>query len=166
MTARFCLLGLVVGLGLDVPEDRAQADWLEAGREWAQSRLIEFEARLAPSVEIVHEPGQKSEDLAFATLMDEIAAELSQDIASPPAIIPAQAEECELSEIAVAEVDAVAPMVELPENLWAEPAPSADPSEVNEPTDPIRQERFVNAVRLTTEAVQAWLSLVVAEPKR
>lgn len=168
-------MGLVVGFGVEMPAADQSTGWLDAGRDWAQTRLAELEARLAPAVDPVEpEEAPMAGDLSFATLMDEIAAELELEPAiEPPAIeepilaMPEVAPQPAPEAVARSEMAAEL-VLDLPECVWqtegAVEGLAAEVAEAAEPSPP-RSERLAEALRLTSDAVQAWLSLVVVEPQ-
>lgn len=174
MSARLILVGLVVGFGVDLPDSCLRANWLAQSQEWLESRRAEFEARLAIADTATAPSDQPESDLAFSSLMDQIARELEaiEPDDAPPKAVPVAA--IDLPEDVWAEIETPEPIVpasveptsfaslELPESLWAEATPSATTAD-HTPSLAASQ-RFSQALKLTGAAFQAWMSLVVVEP--
>src|SRR5262249_17052965 len=75
MALRFLLVGLVVGLGVDLPSGEEVSAWVRSGRDWIQARVdgvLGAEVATAP----------KSTDAEFSAIVDEMAGAFTADLAS------------------------------------------------------------------------------------
>jgi hypothetical protein len=130
MTARLLLVGIVAGFGIDFPSV-GNHSWTQAVQSWADTRCEEFKLRNSETASPV-ETEDDADDLAFATLMEEIVREIeSTPAASPVEVEEVASEECPSEspglalpllgseEALVIEQPEVAIMAELPAELFA-----------------------------------------------
>lgn len=75
MALRLMLVGLVVGLGVDLPGGEDVASWARSGRDWLQARVDD--ALGGPEV-----ADGAASDAEFAAIVDEMAGTFSADLAS------------------------------------------------------------------------------------
>lgn len=175
MLLRVMLVGLVTSLGLELPTEGDLDAWKQSGRDWCQTRLAEWDARMpADASAFASDPAEiavkapdaaEAKDLAFDLAMgettrsfevDHALLEAARALASlPPAVEDAFDAErtLELGRAAEPLVDALA---------VAEPAaaPELVPSPEVDINAPSRGARLAAAVRLTSQAAHAWASLL------
>ena len=189
MTLRLMLVGLVTGLGLELPSERDLSCWADSGRAWVHARLADLPrvgVEVVQSDDLCGEPESEpaitpaaacsptAADLAFEAASGRVSAEFASDMAATLASAKAAAD----SDATFAEAAAPAAL-DLPageeiapapattvEVAAAEPAvpPSADDETCGgvafEDEAPSRADRLSSAVRITREAVQAWSDLI------
>lgn len=175
MTLRIMLVSLVTSLGLELPSGADVSSWAEAQSTWVRAAMLDRSAtgdEAPPALARVadrHQAGETSEapatacpkadhsDAAFEAATGAMAADLASDLlASQPEEAPAIDEAgsaLALETPSPAEDDSVGCLAnaeagdEMDEIIVeAEPAPKVD--------------RVSSAVRLTREAVQAWVDLL------
>ena len=169
MGLRIMLLGLVVGMGVELPSADRFESWASQGRQFATSVWTEVQA-LRNGTEASPEAAKiearqlaAKADRTFDAAMDAVATEIAADLA-----LIAKANDPVRNEIA--EIDAegveapttvdVASDAEFPDGPDAMDVAALD--EVSEP-DADRgedEERLTSAVRLTRDAVGAWIDLL------
>ena len=185
MTLRIMLLGLVASMGIELPSGADVSCWTRSGRDWVAARLVDrsgsgVEADRADvpptdcrqAEEGIESPGvargvEASDDIAFEAVAEGMAADFAADLMamtedgpsseeSPSSLAqteasganPPEAEELASLALPMIEVDAV-----------GEEDPASEAIAETEEV-PSRADRVSSAVRLTREAVQAWVSLV------
>jgi hypothetical protein len=180
MALRTLLLGLVAGMGLEIPSEGDISCWARSGREWAQARLAEpsmprVEADPALAVQSnqpIDSPAavecpEASGDRAFEVASEGMAADFAADMAAIEAPKMAEVEVAPAVGLPVGEeMPGPACLVvvedqEIPSDQAGEIVAGDDPAEVMDGTDgtPSRADRLSSAVRLTGQAVQAWADL-------
>ncbi len=76
MALRFLLVGLVIGLGVELPSGDEIASWVRAGSDWVQARI---DGALGPEALAEAKP---TDDAAFAAIVDEMAGAFASDRAA------------------------------------------------------------------------------------
>lgn len=183
MAFRFILVGVVSCFGLQLPDDASFDGCLSAGRDWIEGRVCELrchdsESSLAPAPAPA-ESTTPADDLAFSTLVEEIVDEFAapavpEVVAPAPAALP-EGEEAPVIALAArpaaeeqvslevgTEIEAIlsrSTLPDLPESVWAEVEPvtvAVEPA----PVETHRAERLSEALKLTGQAMHAWLALI------
>ena len=181
MALRFLLVGLVMGLGVDLPSGDEVAAWARAGGEWLQARLdgafgpeAVAEAAATPDAEfaaIVDRmardfgaeavvDAKPNPDAGFAAIVDRMAESFTADLA--------MAESSTWPRLAVDSIDvsdAPAPGLAFALNQASqseEQIPDSPTPEVAKASDqtPAAEGRLASAVRLTREAASAWMGVL------
>lgn len=175
MALHLLLVGLVIGLGFELPKGDEVAAWAYTGTAWLQARV---DGLLAPAAVAEARPDADAE---FAAIVDDMAlafaAEPTPDIVFP-AIVDEMAKSfaADLARIAPAQVDpaprsllAFEPL-EVPDDLESGVAFALNresqgvgltPEPVAlEPHSPAGSERLASAVRLTGQAAAAWMAVL------
>ena len=76
MALRLLLVGLVIGLGVDLPSGDEIATWARAGSDWVQARI---DGAFGPEAVAEATP---TDDAAFAAIVDEMAGTFASDRAA------------------------------------------------------------------------------------
>jgi hypothetical protein len=142
MALRLLLVGVVVGLGVDLPGGAEVASWARTQADWVQAKvdgwLASGEADAA----------ETSADAEFAAIVDGMADDFAADLARAEPAAPGPV-------VAASAPDLPGAGAPGPDSTGAgdmPEVPAADP-------DPAGG-RLASAVRLTREAAAAWFSLV------
>jgi hypothetical protein len=184
MALRFLLVGLVMGLGVDLPSGQEIASWARAGGEWLQARIdgafgpeAVAEAEAAPDAEfaaIVDQMAREfgaeavaeskaNPDTEFAAIVDQMAGSFTADLAMAegpatpqwPAFEPIEVPDDPTPGLAFALNRAS----QAEERIPGPPAPEVATAPITA-QDPAASDRLASAVRLTREAASAWMSLI------
>jgi hypothetical protein len=160
MALRFLLVGLVIGLGVDLPSGEEISSWARAGSDWVRSRLDDV---LGPEAVAGTET---SADPEFAAIVDEMAGAFSADLARVERPVPRVRIAAEAIEVPEDVEPGIAYALNrgsqgeglTPEDVPAEAAkaPALEPETV--PSG--RTARLASAVRLTRQAASAWWAVV------
>jgi hypothetical protein len=175
MALRLLLVGLVVGLGFDLPSGDEVASWAHIGTAWVQARIDGLvgpeaiaEARPDPDAEfaaIVDDmalafAAEPKPDLAFSAIVDDMATSFAADLsrAAPPKVDPAPRRLVDFEPLDVPddlEAGIAFALNRDSQGVGITPEPPAP-----EPTAPGRPERLASAVRLTGQAAAAWMAVL------
>jgi hypothetical protein len=186
MALRLLLVGLVIGMGVELPSGDEVASWAHAGRAWIQARVDGLlgpdalaEVRPDPDAEfaaIVDDmalafAAEPKPDVAFTAIVDDMATSFAADLArvEPPKVEPAPrrlAAAFEPLEVPDDLETGVAFALNresqgvgiVPEPIAPEPAKIAALG--TESTVPSGPERLASAVRLTGQAAAAWMAVL------
>lgn len=170
MGLRIMLLGLVVGMGAELPSADRFESWASQGRQFAASVWGEIQslrngsdASPAEAAQIEARQLAARADRSFEKAMDAVATDFAADLA-----MLAKADEPLKNEIAQLDAEGVeaptavevAADADFPDGPDAMDVASVD--EVSEPDAELDQdeERLTSAVRLTRDAVGAWIDLL------
>ncbi len=176
MALRLFLVSMVAGMGLSLPTARDLEEWNRKGRavwvaglqQWdammpTGSRAFAEETRPAPLVIVTQVPDEPTidliplaEDIQFEAIVEVMASRFSEDLQLLVAAINPE----------LIAVVAEAPELELPSDVFAmdQEAALSSTSQADQitpsPTEPARTERVLQAVRLTKEAISAWVGVL------
>lgn len=155
MALRILLVGLVIGLGVDLPSGAEVAAWARAGDEWVRARLdgvfgAEEVAEAKPSA-----------DAEFAAVVDEMAGAFTADLAAMER--PASRSRLAFEPIVVS--DDPEPGLGFALNRDAQgrgqdPEPVPAPTVATASPESATASRLASAVRLTREAASAWMTVL------
>ena len=166
MALRVLLVGLVAGMGCELPGGDDLAAWNRAGRAWVEARMadlaaIRCELGAAPAALAEAEPVEPAaiptSDLAFEVVVEGMVSGFAADLAGSP--------EPDAAIVLAPEPEPI-PTVEPTSLAWVDPEPAPAPF-IEEPAPtpaPGRAHQFASAVRLTGEALSAWASLIEGLP--
>ncbi len=175
MALRLLLVGLVIGLGVELPSGDELAAWAQVGTAWVEARV---EGLLGPAAVAENRPDADAE---FAAIVDGMATSFAADTrfdAAFSAIVDNMA--CafigDLARLTPANVEpapqkvAVFEPLDVPDDLEAGVAFALNrdsqgigitPEPITpEPAAPSRPERLASAVRLTGQAAAAWMAVL------
>ena len=155
MALRFLLVGLVIGLGVELPDGDEVVSWARAGGEWLQARIDDaFGADAVAAAET-------TSDAEFAAIVDRMAGAFAADLAL--ADRPAASDRLTFEPIAVP--DDPEPGLAFALNRASQgegviPEPAL-PEVVDAPGSLPAAGRLASAVRLTREAASAWMNVLL-----
>jgi hypothetical protein len=175
MAVRLLLVGLVIGLGLDLPSGDEVASWAHIGASWVQARVDGMlgagavaEAQPDPDAEfaaIVDDmalafAAEPKPDLAFSAIVDDMATSFAADLArvAPPKVDPAPRRLVAFEPLDVPDdldVGIAFALNRDSQGVGISPEPPEP-----EPKAPGGPERLASAVRLTGQAAAAWMAVL------
>ncbi|HEY2155221.1 MAG TPA: hypothetical protein VGH33_06295 [Isosphaeraceae bacterium] len=185
MAVRLLLVGLVIGLGFDLPSGDEVASWAVAGTAWVQARVDGLlgpeavaEPRPAPDAEfaaivddmVLAFAAEPKPDVAFSAIVDDMAANFADETArvAAPRVDPAPRRLVAFEPLDVPddlETGVAFALNRDSQGVGVTPEPiAADRAKValspSGPTVPGRPERLASAVRLTGQAAAAWMAVL------
>jgi hypothetical protein len=175
MAVRLLLVGLVIGLGIDMPSRDEVASWSHIGTAWVQARIDGLlgpeavaEAQPDPDVgfaAIVDDmalafAAEPKPDRAFSAIVDDMAASFAADLArvAPPKVDPAPRRLVAFEPLDVP--DDLETGIAFALNRESQGAGITPEPIAPEPASPSRPERLASAVRLTGQAAAAWMAVL------
>lgn len=160
MALRVVLVGLVVGLGVDLPSGEEVSGWVRAGGAWVRARI---DGLAGPEVVAEVRP---TADAEFAAVVDEMATAFAADLSASGRPAPRRQpafERFEVPDDLEAGVAFALNRSSQGEGLTPDAAPAevATPRSVGpEPAALARSARLMSAVRLTGQAAAAWWTVI------
>jgi hypothetical protein len=153
MALRVVLVGLVIGLGCDLPSGDQVSGWLRVGGAWVQARI---DGLIGPEVAAEEDPPADAE---FAGIVDAMAQDFSADLAATER--PKSRETLTFEPFDVPDDLETGAAFALNRESQGEGI-AAPADEVEAPALPAesRASHLASAVRLTGQAAAAWWTVI------